>query len=332
MRVPYSFRRRVRKYFGSRVAKRRRRRIIQLVTFFLLLVLIGLFFTLIRLPKEKIPGSAGVSVTRERSRTFLVIGSVKEAKGKERCNGLIIALYNPSNREINSFYIPPELMLETGSFGVDKVESVLRGGVPLAVLSVRNLLGIKIDHYFKVPSHKFESIIASTDFSPLNDPIQSDLTRQERKVFVNKLALVKESNRKLFPLPSQEIKVGDERFYQPKRDEIERLVVLYWGREFSVISQAPKVIILNGCGKPGLGTKAAERLINAGFRVIDVKNADSFDYQNTLISCAVDKQKLAEEVKKLLGVGLVKLEGGGGAVVDLTVILGWDFARAIEKK
>jgi len=331
LKVPYSSRRRVRKYFGSRVAKKRKKRFIQFVTFFLLLVSIGLLFTFIRLPKPKTPISGKVSPTREKSQTFLVIGSSKSSKEKEECSGLIIALYNPASQEVNSFYLPPELMLETGSFGVDKVKSVLMGGVPLAILSVRNLLGIKIDHYFKIPSRKFESIIASTDFTPLKESIQSDLTLRERKAFVKKLSLIKEENRKLLSLPSQEIKVGEEIFYQPKRDEIERLVVLYWGREFSAISQAPKAIILNGCGEPGLGAKAAEKLINAGFRVVDVKNANTFGYKETLISCAVGKQELAEEVRKLLGTGLVKLEEGGGTVVDLTIILGWDFARVVEK-
>lgn len=332
MKVPYSSRRRVRKYFGSRVAKRRKRKIIQLATFFILILLIGFFFTFIRLPKQKTTGSANVSKGKARSITFLVIGSEKKDKTREKCSGLIVALYNPSSQEINSFYIPPELILETGSFGVDKVESVLNGGVPLAILSVRNLLGIKIDHYFKISARKLEAIIASSEFSSLKSSIQSDLTLRERKAFVKKLSQVKVENCKLLSLPSQEIRVGDERFYQPDRDEIERLVVLYWGREFSVISQAPKVIILNGCGQPGIGAKAAEKLINAGFRVIDVKNANSFDYQTTLISAGVEKQKLAEEVKKLLGVGLVKLEEGGGTVVDLTLILGWDFARSVKEK
>ncbi len=332
MKVPYSSRRRVRKYFGSRIAKRRKRKIAQLATFLVLLLLIGFLFTFIRLPKKKTAGSVSVSGQKEKSKTFLVIGSEKKEKIKERCNGLIIALYNPTSQEINSFYIPPELILETGSFGIDRVESVLTGGVPLAILSVRNLLGIKIDHYFKIPAKKLEAIIASSEFSPIKDSIQSDLTLRERKAFVAKLSRVKLENSKLLSLPSQEVRIGDERFYQPDRDEIERLVVLYWGREFSVISQAPKVIILNGCGQPGIGAKAAEKLINAGFRVMDVKNANSFDYQNTIISAGVEKQKLAEEVNELLGVGLVKLEEGGGTVVDLTLILGWDFAKAVKEK
>ncbi len=331
MKVPYSSRRRVRKYLGSRVAKKRKKKIIQLVTFLVLLFIMGFLFTYMRLPKQKKTGPLSVSGLKEKSETFLVIGSEKKKKIKERCNGLIVALYSPSRKEINSFYIPPELILDTGSFGVDRVESVLAGGVPMAILSVRNLLGIKVDHYFKIPAKKLEAIIASNDFSFVKDSIQSDLTLREREAFIKKLSRVKAENSKLLFLPSKEIRLGDERFYQPDRDEIERLVVLYWGREFSAISQAPKVIILNGCGQPGIGAKAAEKLINAGFRVIDVKNANSFDYQDTIILASVEKKELAEEVRRLLGVGLVKLESGGGVVVDLTLILGWDFAEGNKK-
>jgi hypothetical protein len=44
-----------------------------------------------------------------------------------------------------------------------------------------------------------------------------------------------------------------------------------------------RVIVYNGSGEPGVAGEAAQVLIRRGYRVVDTKNADNFDYDTTQI-------------------------------------------------
>lgn len=86
------------------------------------------------------------------------------------------------------------------------------------------------------------------------------------------------------------------------------------------------VVVLNGSGVPGIGERAAERLIPGGFRVVVSENASSFDHDRTLV--VVPSQEytaLGERVRDLLGVGEVQVAGPASGLADVTVVVGKDF-------
>lgn len=88
------------------------------------------------------------------------------------------------------------------------------------------------------------------------------------------------------------------------------------------------VRVFNGSGARGLASAGSNYLRDQGFRVLSSRNADSFDYVNTLIVYVPGREKEAKLVKDKLGFGEISSTGEemldklGGAYVG--VILGQD--------
>ncbi len=87
------------------------------------------------------------------------------------------------------------------------------------------------------------------------------------------------------------------------------------------------VITLNGSGEPGIGERAAERIIPGGFRIVISENASSFDHETTIIVVGVEEDRpLGERVRDLLGVGEVQVAGPASGLADVTIVIGKDFS------
>jgi len=61
------------------------------------------------------------------------------------------------------------------------------------------------------------------------------------------------------------------------------------------------VEVLNGSGIPGMASRTAQRLQGYGLVVVDFRNNDSFDCDETTIYCAPDKHSYALALKGVLG-------------------------------
>lgn len=88
------------------------------------------------------------------------------------------------------------------------------------------------------------------------------------------------------------------------------------------------VQILNGSGAEAIGRQVAERLSGGGYRVVLTGNADSFDYEATLIVVYDDTSEqlaMAEDVRERLGVGEIQRSATPQSVVDVTIVVGADF-------
>ncbi len=86
--------------------------------------------------------------------------------------------------------------------------------------------------------------------------------------------------------------------------------------------------ILNGNGAEAVGQDVAERLRGGGYRVVLTGNADSFDYETTLIVVYDDTPEqlaMAEDVRERLGVGEIQRSATPQSVVDATIVVGADF-------
>jgi hypothetical protein len=88
----------------------------------------------------------------------------------------------------------------------------------------------------------------------------------------------------------------------------------------------PRIEILNGNGRIGSTRAVADILIPRGYRLIRTDNADSFDYEDTLvIAQGDDNEAVARDVVELLGRGLLFLEvRAPSGVVDVSIIVGTD--------
>lgn len=104
----------------------------------------------------------------------------------------------------------------------------------------------------------------------------------------------------------------------------------------SGVSEAILVNILNGQGTQGIAAKLKSSieavLVNGNnvIKVTETKNADSFNYKNTKIIVFTAKtgiNNVAEELKKLLGAGVISKSTNNVDNVDITIILGNDYRK-----
>ncbi|MGI5817484.1 MAG: LCP family protein [Armatimonadota bacterium] len=86
------------------------------------------------------------------------------------------------------------------------------------------------------------------------------------------------------------------------------------------------VDVLNGSGESGVAAAAGGLLIDEGFEINDTGNADSFDYEQTLVYYPDDGLAAARRVQRVLGTGdLVELDSDAAYAADrITIVLGAD--------
>lgn len=98
--------------------------------------------------------------------------------------------------------------------------------------------------------------------------------------------------------------------------------------EGGAIASGIRVQVLNGCGVSGAAANVASLLRRAGgFDVIDIANAENFDFAATVVVDRTGDGKAAREVARVLdGVPLV-LQRLPGARFEVTVIVGYDHGR-----
>jgi hypothetical protein len=121
------------------------------------------------------------------------------------------------------------------------------------------------------------------------------------------------------------VEAVDAELYRVVEDDLHALVK----RLFDVEPTKITVQVLNGVGRPGIAQQVQPLLVDAHARVTLSGNADRFDYAKTQV-VYYDDSRLddAKAIRDALGVGeLVKSLTGLG-VVDVTVVVGADFANA----
>lgn len=89
------------------------------------------------------------------------------------------------------------------------------------------------------------------------------------------------------------------------------------------------VTILNGNGISGLANEVGEELGKYGFNIEDIRNADNFDYQETIIYYKSGNKSRAKGLKDVLG---GKIEESEEIEEDFQVILGENFTNNVIAK
>jgi hypothetical protein len=91
------------------------------------------------------------------------------------------------------------------------------------------------------------------------------------------------------------------------------------------------VQVLNGCGVGGAGSSLASRLRQAGgFDVVEIGNADSFDFEQSVVVDRRGRGGAARRVAAALGGPPVILQRTSDRRFDVTVIVGYDRGRWLE--
>lgn len=104
--------------------------------------------------------------------------------------------------------------------------------------------------------------------------------------------------------------------------------VMNWheGEEDEGMDEVLRIEILNGTGEKGLARKVAIALIKKKVDVLNVDNAKSFDYKESVIIARSDNPAVAA-LGELIGCRQVVEQLTEGTMVDATFILGEDFRK-----
>ena len=87
--------------------------------------------------------------------------------------------------------------------------------------------------------------------------------------------------------------------------------------------------VLNGSGEEGLSEEAARFLVTAGAEITIIGNAEDFDHDNTeFVYFRARHEEQVQRFQEALGVGEVGLSGATSDTVDVTVVLGHDYAES----
>jgi hypothetical protein len=103
-------------------------------------------------------------------------------------------------------------------------------------------------------------------------------------------------------------------------------------RHRAVLSRPPQVEVLNGSGVPELAQRAAGELRRRGLDVVAVGNADASDYEHTLVLQRRGRRGVADQVARALGRGQVVQQLDATLLVDVTVVLGRDYAPEAARR
>jgi hypothetical protein len=92
-----------------------------------------------------------------------------------------------------------------------------------------------------------------------------------------------------------------------------------------------RVEVLNAGGVAGVARDVRDVLIDDGFDVVQWGNASSFDRDSTVVVDRVGREDLAEAVANALGIRNVLVEPDPDLFVDVSVLVGRDWAARAAK-
>ena len=264
--------------------------------------------------------------SKSSEENLLVIG-VENGKAV----GFLAVRVDAKGKQVFGVAVPEGAFIEVPGQGFERVGESYPAGPEISMAAISNYLLVPFTRYVTVPATVYQDALKSQNVSALAASIsQTNLTAEQRAQLAAVLSTVAVKNTALVPLPVKPIKLGTQTYYEPQRAEVADLLKAWWGVDAMRDSGISRVIIYNGAGKPGIAGLAAQQLIRGGFRVIDTKNADKFNYKNTLIVVQNGPLEKGAEVAKVLGVGQVHEKRTDQDVSDIVVIIGKDYIPATK--
>ena len=268
--------------------------------------------------------SAAPEARVEQARENLLIIGVTSDTSAE----FLAVRLDEANGQILGIAIPSGAFMEVPGQGFERVGASWSAGPAVSMAAVSNYLSVPFEHHVVVDVRVYQDALTNVSLRDLMDNVQStDLSDEEFAAVRAFVAGVSGERTALIPLPVKPIDLGGSTYFEPQRDQIADLLFQWWGVTANG-DAAVRVIIYNGVGTPGIGGLAAQQLISAGFRVVDTKNADNFDYLTTTIVVQSGRLEHGQAVRDALGVGDVMQQSSDQDVADVIVIIGQDYVPA----
>jgi len=252
---------------------------------------------------------------------LLVIG---EQGGKAA--GFLAVRVSRSDQQIYGIAIPDGAFIEVPGQGFERVGESYAIGPDVSMSAISNYLTVPFRTFVVVPVTVYQQAMKTQSVAAvLAAATKTNLTAQERDTLQGDISAIPKLNTALVPLPVQPVKLGSTTYFEPQKAQVSDLLSKWWGIDASKAAQVTRVILYNGAGTPAIAGEAGQQLIRAGLRVVDTKNADNFNYAQTLVVVQHGSIQQGNEVAKVLGVGQVKNQPSDQDIADVIVIIGKDY-------
>ncbi len=173
------------------------------------------------------------------------------------------------------------------------------------------------------------------------DALDTDLDIKDSISIANMLTGIKREDIVFLMLPGKPKYINGISYWLPDTDKIKEIIDEYFipnkgkgspkitntqGTETKLTWDKVRIEILNGNGAPGMAAKVSKSLREKGItNIAKIGNANSFTYDKTKILYRKGFKLYAQEIGKILGVGIYKEEEREG--VDITIIVGADYLK-----
>lgn len=244
----------------------------------------------------------------------------------DKAVGYLAVRVDRQSGQVFGIAMPDGAFVNIPGRGFERIGEAWEGGPETALATVSNFFTVPFENYVVVPAASYREALTAQAVATLPAAATtSNLGTDELAVLQRDLERVPRDNVAIVPMPVKPIKLGDQTYFEPQRAEIADLLKTWWGVDPEAGEDVTRVIVYNGAGIPGIAGEAAQVLIRAGFRVIDTKNADTFDYRATEIVVRRGDATRGDSVREALGVGSVVVETSTADVTDVIVIIGKDY-------
>jgi len=98
-------------------------------------------------------------------------------------------------------------------------------------------------------------------------------------------------------------------------------------RTHGALGRVIRVEVLNGSGEGGVASRVASFLKEGGFHVVEVRNADRFDYFATMVVARAEDVGPARVVARYLGSPPVIRQAWSSDEAEVTVVIGSDRSK-----
>ena len=250
----------------------------------------------------------------EQAKENLVVIGVEGDKAV----GFLAIRVDRKGKQVFGIAIPDGAFIEVPGQGFERAGESFNTGADVSLSTISNYLTVPFRSYLVVPAEVYRTILKKQSVSGITElATASNLTETEKANLAEVLKGIPQKNTALVPLPVKPIKLGDQTYFEPQRLQVADLLKSWWGVDATKVANVTRVIVYNGAGAPGIAGEAAQQLIRNGFRVVDTKNADNFNYKKTQVVVQNGPAKRGADVVAVLGVGSVVNKSSEQDVADV---------------
>lgn len=290
----------------------------------LLFILVLSINGLARWNAQRVARSANSSEARlEKAKdNLLLIG----LDANNHASGFLVLRVNNKDEAIYGIAVPDGAFIEVPGQGFERVGDSWNAGADVSLDAVSNFFAVPFEWYATVDYEIYQTAVKNQTLSGVMDQVtKTNLTDEDADRFGEAFDSTPVSKVALVPMPVKPMNLGDQTYLEPQRAEIADLVKTWWGVDIGAEDAITRVILYNGAGVPGIAGEAAQQLIRAGYRVVDTKNADKFNYAETQVIVQNGSADAADGVVEALKVGKVSQQPADQEIADIIIIIGKDY-------